>query len=259
MPRLRSLIVVATGAIVAVVVLSQRFDEHSATSQPTHPEHDDSGHAESGTVLETRQADNRASTANDRDLPRTTDIENGVNPEFAAHLVWLRSRGYFGSDDLELYAAYDISALEELSAGGDLLASYALYYKHLQAYDLESARAAAYEGVLHGSTRNISIVANEYLAEALSPSDEQPDTSRANWIRALAWYEVAGIRGDTDMYEHGRDVAVREGVELTVEERGEVLALAQDFYNKLEQERRERGMVPYDNTPANPAIVYPDP
>lgn len=258
MSRLGSLIVVATGAIAVCVVLFQRFDEHSAASQSMHLEHEDSGYADTSMDLETHQHADRSTTANSRDLPSSIDIPSGVNSEYEAYLVWLRSRGYFGSDDLALYAAYEKSTLEDLSSQGDLLASYALYDKHLQAHDLKAAHEAAYEGVVHGSTRNIGAIANSYVGQAISPRADQPDTSRANWIAALAWYEVAGIRGDSEMNELGWDIAAREGVELTVRERADVSALALDLYDKLEQERAERGMLPYDNTPVDPSIAYPD-
>ena len=113
---------------------------------------------------------------------------------------------------------------------------------------------------MHEATagRGLGVIANSYVGQAITQRVEQPDTSRATWITALAWYEVAGIRGDSDLNELGLDIAAREGVKLTVEERAEVLALAQDVYEDLEKARSARGISPYDNTPADPAMVYPD-
>lgn len=173
-----------------------------------------------------------------------------VNEKARDYLQRLSNSGYFGSEELQLYAAYEISDLEELSHSGDLLASYALYDRHLKNGDLELALDAAYAGVVHGSTRNIGLIASSYVSRAITlrDSDSMESTADRELLTAIAWYEVARMRGDKDLSRLGRDVAAREGINLDSNALKAIRIAAQELYDDLEKEREALGLNPFDNT-----------
>jgi hypothetical protein len=171
-------------------------------------------------------------------------------------ISWGRSRGYLTEADLEAYASYDLETLEALSAGGDILANSALAHGYIRgSFEagsmrmlLDKTHAAWREGVVIGSTRAIAGAARRAEGKALGHEDFHSPEAKADFIEAMAWFELGYLRGDRDVLRKGLGTVRQFDITFSPPEIKEINRRARALYEEFESERLARGFGPFDDT-----------
>lgn len=169
---------------------------------------------------------------------------------------WDRSRGYVTEADLEAYASYDVETLEALSAGGDILANAALAHGYILGrldagstrVKLDKAHEAWREGIVIGSTRAIAGAAIRAEGKALGHEDFHSPEAKADFIEAMAWFELGYLRGDRDVLRKGLGTVRQFDITFSPPEIKEINRRARALYEEFESERLARGFGPFDDT-----------
>lgn len=152
---------------------------------------------------------------------------------------WRRTRGF----DTSAFDYYDDNTLREMADAGEPLAMYEL------ATRLSSTSRAEKLHLLHESA--ILGLVSPLLQIPFFESDELLETSKDNEeaaaINRYAWTLVAQMRGDPKGLEEARKLRRREKYSEQVI--AEACQQAQEIYQSLADERRQRGLPAFDNSP----------
>lgn len=188
---------------------------------------------------------------------------------------WVQETGQFVEEDLEVYQSYALETLREMALEGDLRAITVLARK-LRGYGAaEDARVLVIWGAIHGS---IGLLLEQARLEVYPPHvlarSVDPDFTFDGWrtlleserryIEALAFVEVARIRGDRNRVDdHRRHVInvfeqmLERELDLTEQDWALVNARAREIYAELQAERHRQGLGDFDNrTPLIEELVH---
>ncbi|WP_237057311.1 hypothetical protein [Microbulbifer sediminum] len=170
---------------------------------------------------------------------------------------WMFQRGFYSSADLQGYATYDLATLQQLAAGGDLLANTVLYSRYVKDGQVDRAHETAYNGAVLGSLQNLRHLAGPHLDRAREFRGTNGPAAEREVLDVLTWYQVAMMRGDQRALRDGLRVIEEYGLELDDGELRVLEGRAAAIYAGLENARLERGLGPFDNSAPPVQFVEP--
>lgn len=170
---------------------------------------------------------------------------------------WFSARGnysFFGPDSLSDYQGYDMETLTRLSDAGDLKAMHVLADRANNFTDLKRILLKA---SIYGSTEALiqlgSLNENDEGSISTKPVEEQ----KAKILTALAYYDVAQMRGDWwGNIASGKSLTERYNVNLTEQDKLLIKNLSEQIYSDLQTRRSGLGLGEFDNSVPDSVIKF---
>ena len=226
-----------------------------------NPHHDNTVASSSGTPLDDL-ADYKESLQMGLDYKKDHwCFLSQLDPESAAQGItesdaWATARGYTSSSVESAYSSYNTNTLEEMAKNGDVVA-YTLLFKQIDPREFHD-RKAEYDGLVDryfdeasalGSTTAMNWKAIRHISQAKTAyrqGDNKAVTEEI--IKALAYYEVAFLRGDytavsmIDYFINQVDINVDKEIidKVDIE--------ADKIYENMKARRRAVGLGEFDNS-----------
>lgn len=180
--------------------------------------------------------------------------------EFAELSSWMESHGFFGALEGERgmlsqhfgdYGTYSVEALRELAnSSNDPKAQLILGWRLSESGDHEQARPYLEQAAINGYTAPLHRIRDFHRDQARNPqlSDEE---QREHREQELAWLEVMNRRMApmSDFERQAQSIMQESGIITSVPEvdTDSVDALAEQFYDELEQRRLQQGKGAFSN------------
>jgi len=170
---------------------------------------------------------------------------------------WFAARGnysFFGPDSLSDYDGYDVETLTRLSDSGDLKAMHVLANRANNFADLKGVLLKA---AVYGSTEALIQLGSLNENDEGSLSEKPAEVQKAKVLTALAYYEVAQIRGDWwGNIASGKSLTERYKVSLTEQDKLLIKNLSEQIYNDLQARRSGLGLSEFDNSVPDSVIKF---
>jgi hypothetical protein len=209
--------------------------------------------------------------ANNNSKPNAThDLPTKTNSSYADNYVWptvggspanmeefkqwsySRGHTYWFEGKTDEYSAYDLETLKKLANSGDIHAMEAL--SRYPGISGKSKIMLLNRAAVYGSTSALQSIAIGLDSE-YSPTDDNfdekltPEERHTNQLEAMAYYELAGLRGDKGVKLGGlKYYASYKKIEFTAEEKQQIKVRGRELYNELQQQRTNLGLGDFDNT-----------
>jgi|GEM_PF-1501295 len=171
--------------------------------------------------------------------------------------VFFESHGWFDPSDehMDDYKSYSEDSLIELSNHGDLRALEILAFR---SRDPEKVKSYFNKAAIYGSTHAYFGLINHILSFNELTDKSSTDEKKALFIQLYAYKAIANIRGD---YSSVKDAELKSTLtklnyELTENDRSAIDSEAQKMYSQMENERKNLGLPPFDNTISPAARAY---
>jgi hypothetical protein len=170
---------------------------------------------------------------------------------------WFAARGnysFFGPDSLSDYQGYDMETLTRLSDTGDIKAMHVLADRANNFADLKNILLRA---SIYGSTEALIQLGSVQENDEGSLSTKPAEVQKAKILTALAYYDVAQIRGDWwGNIASGKSLTERYKVNLTEQDKLLIKNLSEQIYNDLQARRSGLGLGEFDNSVPDSVIKF---
>lgn len=179
----------------------------------------------------------------------------GITPEDEAEYAqWARQRG-FVDERATGYQYYDRATLEAMADSGDMYAQQQLGFEAIRNNEFLRAEVLLRRAATRGSVYAMDLLAFNATSRALEAGNaEEPEQAKQRLMEAWAWSELSNRRGfDKMLWAGTRETNIEHnmdqlGVELSEEDRAHISAMADEWYDSLEQERDTLNLEPFDNS-----------
>lgn len=170
---------------------------------------------------------------------------------------WFADRGnysFFDPDSFSDYQGYDIETLTRLSDSGDIKAMHVLADRANNFADL---RSILFKASIYGSTEALIQLGSLNENDEGNLKAKPVEVQKAKILTALAYYEVAQIRGDWwGNIASGKSLTERYKVSLTEQDRLLIKNLSEQIYSDLQARRFELGLGEFDNSVPDSVIKF---
>lgn len=170
---------------------------------------------------------------------------------------WFAARGnysFFGPESLSDYQGYDLETLTRLSDAGDIKAMHVLADRANNFADL---RSILFKASIYGSTEALIQLGSLNENDEGNLKTKPVEVQKAKILTALAYYEVAQIRGDWwGNIASGKSLIERYKVNLTEQDKLFIKNLSEQIYNDLQLRRSELGLGKFDNNVPDSVIKF---
>lgn len=150
--------------------------------------------------------------------------------------------GYFSDEDIDLYKTYEIASLIQLSEEGDMLASQVLgeIFSWQREYDNANRFfwKAATQGSIHALENMRAIKHVEFQSAQHESNTVNMELTKAH---IYAWSVIIQRRGK-DTLESDLIIFENQGLTFSEEDIKNGLSLADDYYQRMNQERNHLGL-----------------
>lgn len=170
---------------------------------------------------------------------------------------WFAARGnysFFSPDSLSDYQGYDIETLTRLSDSGDIKAMHVLADR---ANNFSDLRSILFKASIYGSTEALIQLGSLNENDEGNIGEKSPEVQKAKILTALAYYEVAQMRGDWwGNIAAGKSLIERYKVDFTEQDKLLIKNLSEQIYNDLQVRRSELGLGEFDNSIPDSVIRF---
>lgn len=200
------------------------------------------------------ESDMRSRLANLSDsatMDETLEAIGVSHKEVAEARAWSQERGL--SPASADYKHYDDETLQAMAETGDIYAQQYLGDRLITQREFDRAEGLLRQAATSGSVYALDLLA--YNATNRMIDVEKDSQARQHLREALAWAELATQRGlnQVRLGGYSREASIQRHMdrlefELTDEDREQIATNAEEWYQSMEQQRRELGMDAFDNT-----------
>ncbi|WP_334079253.1 hypothetical protein [Microbulbifer sp. M83] len=240
------------GAVIAGMValqwLGRRGENRIAPPGPDSAAKTIEGQQSPARFVGAGAAGRNPAAAPSSDAASTAVTASDIESQQRAFKDWMAERGFYSAADLQAYASYDLATLQQLAAGGDLLANTVLYSRYVRDGAEEAALETAYNGAVLGSLLDLRNLAGPHLGRAREFRDSNGPATERELLDVLTWYQVALMRGDQRALHDGLRMIEEYDLQLNEGELRVIEGRAAAIYEGLENARMERGLAPFDNS-----------
>jgi hypothetical protein len=165
---------------------------------------------------------------------------------------WQHRRGYPNNGDQPTeYSSYNTESLKKMAVEGDVQAAHELANRLFSKEEYEQhLKLAAIDGSTHVFTM-LAINERNKIEKAITMGRSKEEIKEM-YIKILAYYEVADIRGDILPGYHGRKEIlqhiIHNGIVLSEDDQNKIKTISYEMYNDLQQERYRNGLGDFDNS-----------
>jgi hypothetical protein len=155
---------------------------------------------------------------------------------------WLRSRGYFGSEELGPYTDYDELTLLNLGQQGDLKALEILAWTYYAEGENDKTRVVLHQALIHGSTAALSFLSHILLSDYQSEKDPVAQEELA--IQALAHLHAGVLLGDIFLEKlELAEFQKHTGYSPSPEAQQKIQQAAREIQSEILAEREKLGLI----------------
>lgn len=150
--------------------------------------------------------------------------------------------GYFSDEDIDLYKTYEMASLFQLSEEGDMLASQVLGEIFSWQREYDNANRFFWKAATQGSIHALeNMRAIKHLEFQLAQHENNAENMELTKIHIYAWSDVIQRRGK-DTLKSDLTIFESQGLTFSEEDIKNGMSLADDYYQKMNQERNYLGL-----------------